>query len=279
MTAPSKKSLAVIFTAAAGITAGGVIGIGALMQQKNARDDFSAAAQTPPPRSAQKSGLPGIPAEIIAIDGDVVTVRAHTWVGQFVEARVTIDDRDPNTIPPTALVADIAGGQMAVGENIILANFQDGGVPDDGVSLHIAPPVRPRQDIVAGPIPAHVVKLVDGDTVQVVAEVWPGQVVLTDVRIRDIDTPEKKGRAKCPEEAALAEKASAATQSLIGGKNVLLYNVQFEKYGGRVLGDIRTLDGVSAAQHLIDNGLARPYDGKTKSSWCAPVPPKKPAGP
>ena len=275
----SRKQLSLVFTLAAGITAGGVIGVGTLWRQQQTSSAAKLIAQKDVPtihkNQNEESGqglILSIPATVMARDGDVVTVRAHAWVGQFLEARVTIDDHDPTTEPRTPYVADVSDTNINVGDSILLHNMRETGVADDGVSVHIAPSIRPRQDVVAGPIPAHVVKLIDGDTVQVVAEIWPGHVVLTDIRVGDIDTPEKKGRAKCAEEAALAEQASAVTQSLIGGKDVFLFNVQFEKYGGRVLGDVRTVEGTSAAQHLITLGLARPYNGGSKSSWCQPAP-------
>ena len=128
--------------------------------------------------------------------------------------------------------------------------------------------MRPRTDVVPGPVRAHVIKTVDGDTFEVMAEIWKGTYVLTDIRVNGIDTPEKKGRAKCESEAALAEKASAATKELIYDKDVLLFNVQYEKYGGRVLGDVKTLGGLSVADNLTRKNLAKPYDGGTKQSWC-----------
>jgi len=43
--------------------------------------------------------------------------------------------------------------------------------------------------------------------------------------------------------------------------------LKWDKYGGRVLGDVY-LDHQSLAQSLISAGLARPYKGEAKSSWC-----------
>jgi micrococcal nuclease len=132
-----------------------------------------------------------------------------------------------------------------------------------------APALRPRQDVVAGPVAAKVLKTGDGDTVQTEAEIWPGLRVLIDIRIGGIDTPEKKGRAKCPEEAARAEDATAEMRRLLEGKAVTLHNIKYEKYGGRLLADIVTPEGVDARAHMIAQRLAVPYGGGTKSSWCA----------
>ena len=43
--------------------------------------------------------------------------------------------------------------------------------------------------------------------------------------------------------------------------------MSWDKYGGRVLGDI-ILDGQSLRALLIQNGYAREYYGEAKQSWC-----------
>jgi endonuclease YncB( thermonuclease family) len=48
-------------------------------------------------------------------------------------------------------------------------------------------------------------------------------------------------------------------------KQVVIYD--WDKFGGRVLGDI-ILNGSSLRELLIQNGLARPYFGEAKQSWC-----------
>ena len=65
----------------------------------------------------------------------------------------------------------------------------------------------PRE--IAGPVAAHVVKVRDGDTVEVEAFVWPMQSVHVAVRLRGIDAPEKRG--KCDGEKAAAARATRAS--------------------------------------------------------------------
>jgi len=43
--------------------------------------------------------------------------------------------------------------------------------------------------------------------------------------------------------------------------------LKWDKYGGRALADV-FLDHQSLAQSLISAGLARPYKGDAKQSWC-----------
>lgn len=247
-------------TAVAGLTLG--IG-GTVLMLGGQHETASAPAGSSAPAAPRNAN-----AVVTAIPADnVVHVRAHTWVGQF--AFVSVCARGRVAAPkPCDYEADF-GGAPAIGASLTLNNLQPatGAIAPHRVEV-VMPALRPRQDVMEGPIKARVVKLVDGDTVEIEAEPFPGHYVLTDVRIGGIDTPEKKGRAKCAGEAALAEQASAATRDLIAGREVQVLGVQFEKYGGRVLGTIRTLEGVDAGQNLIRRGLAHPYDGGTKQTWC-----------
>lgn len=243
--------------------AGLTLGIGGTVVMLGGQHETSSAPAATAP-SANRSAS----AVVTAIPADnVVHVRAHTWVGQF--TFVSVCARGRVVAPkPCDYEADF-GNAPALGTPIALNNLQpvNGTVAPHHVAV-VMPSLRPRQDVLEGPIKARVVKLVDGDTVEIEAEPFPGHYVLTDVRIGGIDTPEKKGRAKCAGEAELAERASAATRDLIAGREVQVLGVQFEKYGGRVLGTIRTLDGVDAGQNLIRRGLAHAYDGGTKQTWC-----------
>ena len=127
--------------------------------------------------------------------------------------------------------------------------------------------------VLSGPIPCNVVRVVDGDTFEVACHTWIGTAVTTIVRVRGIDTPEKAPRAKCPEEAALAVRASKFTHdALPPGQLVWLTEIDNDKFGGRVDATVQydepTAPGQSLGQKLIAAGLAREYDGGKKSSWC-----------
>lgn len=116
---------------------------------------------------------------------------------------------------------------------------------------------------------ANILRASDGDTV-VVEALWVPAPIKKEVAVRifGVDTPEKGFRAKCPAEDAKGLAASAFTKKLIEGskkKQWVLYD--WDKYGGRVLGDI-VLDGKSLRDQLIANGYARAYFGDAKQSWC-----------
>jgi hypothetical protein len=55
---------------------------------------------------------------------------------------------------------------------------------------------------VAGPVSARIVRIIDGDTLEVEAHPWPGHSVRVSVRLRGIDTPER--RSQCADQRAAA---------------------------------------------------------------------------
>lgn len=117
-----------------------------------------------------------------------------------------------------------------------------------------------------GPIPAEVLRVVDGDTLEVEARIWLGQGVQVAVRLRGLDTPELKGR--CEAERDAATKAKARLAQLVGDGEVKLADVGYDKFGGRVLARVSDTKGRDLAQALIAEGLARAYDGKARRTWC-----------
>lgn len=262
---------AALFTLAAGITAGGIVGFAQLQQETTDTPPAPAAVQaTQDNTAAPRHPLP-VAADVIHVAADKsLHVRAHVWVAQFntvslcpagivANCRYSAELRDAQGTPVN---------NPRAGQRVFLHGLQDTGNTNAARPDASAPALRPRSDVVKGPVAARVIKTGDGDTVQTVVDIWPGMQVLIDIRIGDIDTPEKKGRAKCAQEAELAEAATAETRRLLEGKPVLLYNVKYEKYGGRLLADVVTQNGVNAANNLTDKGYAVPYDGGKKQSWC-----------
>jgi len=116
---------------------------------------------------------------------------------------------------------------------------------------------------------AVITRVIDGDTVAFQADFLPAPLKKElSIRVFGVDTPEKGHRAACPSEAQRGEAATAFTKQLIAAsqkRQVVL--MDWDKYGGRVLGDV-ILNGVSLRQQLIANGFAREYYGEAKTSWC-----------
>ena len=120
---------------------------------------------------------------------------------------------------------------------------------------------------------AQILRVTDGDTVVIAAPFLPAPLKPElAIRVFGVDTPEKGHRAQCPSEAQRGEAATAFTKKAIesaaagGGKfQVTMYG--WDKFDGRVLGDI-LINGKSLRAGLIANGFAREYYGEAKQSWC-----------
>ena len=113
------------------------------------------------------------------------------------------------------------------------------------------------------------IRVVDGDTVQFEAPWIPAPIAQRiSVRVYGVDTPEKGHRAQCPQEAIMGQRATDFTKNAIAtASNVQVMLMDWDKYGGRVLGDIM-IDNRSLRSSLIAEGLAREYFGEAKTSWC-----------
>ena len=120
-------------------------------------------------------------------------------------------------------------------------------------------------EVIPGPFKAVPYSIYDADTFKAHVRVWLGQTVATSIRIGGIDTPEIRG--KCPEEKALALKAKTRLEMLLSSGVVELWRVQYGKWAGRVIAHV-TVNGESVPDVLINEGLARPYDGGKRQSWC-----------
>ena len=114
-----------------------------------------------------------------------------------------------------------------------------------------------------------IIRVSDGDTIVIAAPYLPKPLKPElAVRIYGVDTPEKGHRAQCASEAQRGEQASQWTRDLVSrGKRFQVTLYTWDKFGGRVLGDI-IVDGRSVREGLIAAGLARAYFGDKKQSWC-----------
>ena len=122
---------------------------------------------------------------------------------------------------------------------------------------------------IKGPIAADVLRVLDGDTVEVRAYPWPQQSVDVLVRLRGIDAPEI--HSKCAAERVKAEIAKDRLSGMIGGQNhVLLTDIGGDKYFGRVVANLGLEDGEDAASTLILENLVQPYDGGHKEHPLCP---------
>ncbi len=118
-----------------------------------------------------------------------------------------------------------------------------------------------------GSYDAEVVRIIDGDTIVVVANIWPRMSTYVHVRLRGIDTPEYRGAAIC--EKQLSKQATAYVTTLVSvGDWVTLKDVTLGKYAGRVVGNL-VVRGKDLSTYMIKKGYAVPYNGGKKTKvWC-----------
>lgn len=133
-------------------------------------------------------------------------------------------------------------------------------------ALLVISPAGPAPETIAGPIAAEVLRVIDGDTLDVRARIWLGQDVRIRVRLSGVDAPEL--RAKCAAELELAERAKAWLAAKVAGGPVMLSEVRYGKFAGRVTARVRTAAGEDLSGALLAAGLARAYDGGRRQPWC-----------
>jgi micrococcal nuclease len=110
-----------------------------------------------------------------------------------------------------------------------------------------------------------IVSVYDGDTFTVKIQTNPDFFDTIPIRILGVDTPEIRG--KCHEEKELAKTARRfVINQLINAKTIELKNIKQDKYfrlDAKVLVDQKDI-----AHLLINQNLARPYDGTKRQTWC-----------
>jgi len=141
------------------------------------------------------------------------------------------------------------------------------------------------------PCAAKVIDVYDADTCTVAVEVFPGRLARFQVRIVGVDTPEMRPKRASAhrelEKTAAKRSRDALIEHLLGmslpaGRTTTRKRIRtllgaserivrleprgFDKYG-RVLGDIKLHDGMSARDRLLGGGWAKPYDGGTRTPW------------
>jgi micrococcal nuclease len=115
-------------------------------------------------------------------------------------------------------------------------------------------------------IPAELVRVIDGDTVEMRALIWLDQQVTTRVRLRGIDAPERD--ARCPEEARRADAATEGLRRLVAGRALFLTDIGRDKYGGRVVARIVSAEGADIGEAMLRDGHARIYARGRRETWC-----------
>jgi endonuclease YncB( thermonuclease family) len=112
-------------------------------------------------------------------------------------------------------------------------------------------------------LPADLIRVIDGDTIEVRAHLWLGLELTTRVRLSDIDAPELDGG--CPAERELAKAARAFLTGTLSPA-VTLRDVRQDKYGGRVVARVLTMTGEDVGRLLVAHRLAA--SAESQPGWC-----------
>ena len=115
----------------------------------------------------------------------------------------------------------------------------------------------------AGPAPAIVERVVDGDTVKARVAIWIDQELIVSVRLADIDAPELF-RPKCAAERERAQAAKAFVEAFLSDGAVTLSEISRGKYAGRVVARVEA-DGRDLSDALVAEGLAV---NAPRGAWC-----------
>jgi len=119
--------------------------------------------------------------------------------------------------------------------------------------------------------PVKVVRVIDGDTIDVDIDLGFHLWHRVRIRMMGIDTPESRTRNKAEKVLGLAAKARL--KELLKGQTVSIECTKEKGKFGRVLANVITLakaDGavpVCVNDQLCSEGHARPYWGGKKESW------------
>lgn len=109
-----------------------------------------------------------------------------------------------------------------------------------------------------------VIRVKDGDTVDLMLDLGYDTFRKQTVRLVDIDTPEIATEAG----RAVAEWLTGFLNRWSLIRTLYLDSRSYDKYGGRVLGDIIAgLDGPSVSARMLAHGVARRYDGAKRLPW------------
>ncbi|MEM8770224.1 MAG: thermonuclease family protein [Pseudomonadota bacterium] len=117
----------------------------------------------------------------------------------------------------------------------------------------------------AGPAPAAIERVVDGDTVKARVAIWIDQEIVVSVRLLGIDAPELF-RPKCAAEKARAKDAKHFVENFLRGQTVTLTDIERGKYAGRVAARIN-VSGRDLSDALVSAGFA--VEG-VRGAWCGP---------
>ena len=108
---------------------------------------------------------------------------------------------------------------------------------------------------------SRVIKVVDGDTLDIEIDLGFDVTIKQRVRLNGIDTPETKTKNK--EEKLAGLRAKKITEDCVKGAKIVVVKTHKDDKYGRILVDL-IADGINLNERLVNEGFAWKYDGGTK---------------
>jgi endonuclease YncB( thermonuclease family) len=163
----------------------------------------------------------------------------------------------------------VATAVLLLGVAVTISGRAPASLPQPAEISTASIPADPRVAF-RGPLPAEVLRTIDGDTFEARVRVWFGQEVRSSIRIRGFDAPERA--AACPSEARGAQEATDMLKDILASGPITLTDIAPDKYFGRVVSSVRVrlADGIDTdvASLMLAAGQGRPYTGGHRDSWC-----------
>ncbi len=141
-----------------------------------------------------------------------------------------------------------------------------------GGSVNAQVDVTSKGTLFEGPYSAEVVRVIDGDTIDVNVALWPGLRAEYSVRVRGIDAPEIF-RPDCEREKELGEAAKARAEKLYPpGLAIEVRDVSYDAFSGRVVAEIsrfRSDRMLPFAKDMLDRELVVEWQpSQSAFTWC-----------
>ena len=117
-------------------------------------------------------------------------------------------------------------------------------------------------------IRVQVVNVYDGDTCTILVPIDQSFLKLN-LRLQGVDCPEMApARTRLGQmEARVATRVRDHVAGLIDQREFTAQLDQWDKYGGRALGQLWLSREQTLNEYLLAHGLAKPYDGRARSAW------------
>jgi micrococcal nuclease len=173
------------------------------------------------------------------------------------KARISRRTRRGSPWKPIALLALVALAAIGGREGFIPLEASDWLSAFD-----TDPPIRAAISVSSGRADCSLLRVIAGDTVDLDCS---GEGFVR-TRLLGFDTPETSS-PECPSELSLGTAATRALQSRIAASAEMRVDFRGADHYGRRLARL-SLDGQDVARPMIADGLARPYHGGKRPSWC-----------